>query len=277
MRLGKLLWFGGCFWSPEQGASLSTQCSPLFLQSFVLLFSASPVLPKSVTCCHPRACSAPHARMWYVSVNSFFLLNFKIITFCHFTKIGVYAYCKPVLIPQPDSGRTAEQLPSYIHVRRPDPYSVSWWVVKWWVVDEVLSAAHCHDLHSRAAPHPAPQCHGFAPAQPSAPQPSWGAELLCSILPADGDWKLHFEGTATPSYAAARFQKAITHPLQAGLYLLLRPAFLKEGSAVFERAAVLPLELNSQVLCWKPEGTWRTSNKYNLSVQTAVRNGLKRV
>lgn len=78
------------------------------------------------------------------------------------------------------------------------------------------------------------------PAQPSVSQPSWGAELLCSILPADGDWKLHFEGTATPS-AAACFQKAITHPLQARLCLLLRPAFLEEGRAVFKEQQSFPL------------------------------------
>jgi len=115
------------------------------------------------------------------------------------------------------------------------------------MVDQILSADHCHDSHSGAVLRfftlhypscPVPPAPG--PAQPSAPQPSRGAELLCSVLPADGDWKPRFAGTATPR-AAARFQKAITHPLQARRCLLLRPAFLGEGSAVFKEQQSFPL------------------------------------
>lgn len=113
------------------------------------------------------------------------------------------------------------------------------------------------------------------PSSAWCPQPGWGAELPCSILPADGDWKLHFEGTDALS-AAAYFHKAITLLLQAGLCLLLRPAFHGRGMQCLKSSSPSPRAAFSAPLLGNKRNP-RTCDGYNLWVQTAARNGLKNV
>lgn len=120
-----------------------------------------------------------------MSLNGFFLLNLKIIAFCHFTNIDAYAYCKPVLLPQPDSlqnscpfiARGGDQtLKALAGWRLSDEREAR---VSLQATATIRTAGLFFILHCSTVALPQ--------LNPVPPSPSRGAELLCSILPADGD------------------------------------------------------------------------------------------
>lgn len=117
--------------------------------------------------------------------------------------------------------------------------------MKWWTVDEILSADHCHDLHSRAVLHPALQCCGSNPAQPSTP------DLQAQLRPAGvrscsapSCLQMGTENCILKAQLRRVLQLTSRRPYSSLASQALpppRPAFLEEGSAVFKEQQFFPL------------------------------------